>query len=139
MISTAHTIHLCERLLNGGGKYSFTSLSVPRSTATSYTRKLVIKLEPSHSPHLTFVIQSLREDLVHDHLQQCSRPTSGRPRLGPTPIRLNRKLHLLDQCSTFCNCVVCSGQTRHTTCYYCKTCPEEPALTRFLALSDTIP
>ena len=71
---------------------------------------------------------SVIEDLVQDHLQQCSRPTSGRPRLGPTPIRLNQKLHLLDQHSTFCNRVVCSGQTRHTTCYYCKTCPEEPAL-----------
>ena len=72
--------------------------------------------------------RSVIEDLVQDHLQQCSRPSSGRPRLGPTPIRLNRKLHLLDQRSTFRNCVVCSGQTRHTTCYYCKTCPEQPAL-----------
>ena len=50
---------------------------------------------------------------VQEHLQQCSRPTSGRPRLGPTPVRLNRKLHLLDQRSTNRNCVVCSGQKRH--------------------------
>ena len=73
--------------------------------------------------------RSVIEDLVQDHLQQSgSHPSAGRPRLGPTPIRLNRRLHLLDQRSTYRNCVVCSGQTRHTTGYYCKTCPEQPAL-----------
>ena len=126
MISTAHTIHLCERPSNGGGKCSFTSSSVPRSTATSYT-KACRQVGTKPLTALDFR-RSVIEDLVHDHLQQCSRPSSGRPRLGPTPIRLNRKLHLLDQRSTFRNCVVCSGQTRHTTCYYCKTCPEQPAL-----------
>ena len=61
--------------------------------------------------------RSIIEDLVQEHLQQYSRPSSGRPRLGPTPIRLNRKLHLLEQCSTYRNCVVCSGQTRHEWLY----------------------
>ena len=72
--------------------------------------------------------RSITEDLVQEHLQQYSRPSSGRPTLGPTPIRLNRKLHLLEQHSTYRN-FVCSGQTRHTTCYYCKTCSEQPAFT----------
>ena len=56
---------------------------------------------------------SVIEDLVQDHLQQCSRPTSGRPRLGPTPIRLNQKLHLLDQHSHFLQ--LCSLQRTDKT------------------------
>ena len=73
--------------------------------------------------------RSVIEDLVQEHLEQSdSRPSIGQPRLGPTPIRLNQKLHLLDQRSTYRNCVVCSGQIRHTTGYYCETCPEQPAL-----------
>ena len=68
------------------------------------------------------------DDLVHKHLESSNRPTVGHPRLWPTPIRLRKKLHLFNQCTTNCNCVVCSGETRHTTSYYCTTCPEEPAL-----------
>ena len=73
--------------------------------------------------------RSIIEALAQEHLQDSSsRPSVGRQRVGPTPNRLNRKLHLLDQRSTYRNCVVCSGETRHTTCYFCKTCPEQPAL-----------
>ena len=72
--------------------------------------------------------RSIIDDLVREHLESSNRQTVGRPRLRPTPIRLNKKLHLLNQRSTNRNCVVCSGERRHTTLYYCTTCPEEPAL-----------
>ena len=72
-------------------------------------------------------------------LQQCSRPSSGHPRLGPTTIWLNRKLHLFDQRSSYHNCVVCNGQTRHTTGYYCKTVQNSQQFTLLLALNDSIP
>ena len=71
---------------------------------------------------------SIIDDLVHEHLESSNRPTVGHPRLRPTPIRLSKKLHLFNQCTANCNCVVCSGETRHITSYYCTNCPEEPAL-----------
>ena len=72
--------------------------------------------------------RSTIDDLVHEHLESSNCQTVGCPRLRPTPIRLNKKLHLLNQRRTNRNCVVCSGERRHTTLYYCTTCPEEPAL-----------
>ena len=72
--------------------------------------------------------RSIIDDLVREQLQSSIRPTIGRPRLRPTPVRLNNKLHLFNQRASNRNCVVCSGERRHTTSYYCTTCPEEPAL-----------
>ena len=95
------------------------------STVNSYILHQQVATKPLTS--LDFR-RSIIEALVVEHMQQNRRPSAGRPRLGPTPLRLNRKHHLLNQRSTHRNCVVCSGETRHTTCYYCKTCPELPAL-----------
>jgi len=61
---------------------------------------------------------SIIYDLVHEHLESSYRPTVGHPRLRPTP---KKKLHFNQQ-TTNCNCVVCSGETRHTS-YYCTNCP----------------
>ena len=72
---------------------------------------------------------SVIEDLVQEHLQQsASHPSVGRRRIGPTPTRLNKRLHLLEERATYRNCVVCSGGIRHTTHYFCKTCPDQPTL-----------
>jgi len=64
-------------------------------------------------------------------LQACTK-AEARPLTSidfwPIPIRLSKKFHLFNQQTTNCNCVVCSGETRHTTSYYCTNCPEEPAL-----------
>ena len=73
--------------------------------------------------------RSITEDLAQEHLQQStSHPSVGRHWIGPTPTRLNKRLHLLEERATYHNCVVCSGAIRHTTHYFCKTCPDQPAL-----------
>ena len=69
------------------------------------------------------------EALVVQQIQERGSCQSiGRPRMNPTPLRLNKKLHLLEYRSTYRNCVVCSGATRRTTSTYCKTCPDHPTL-----------
>ena len=82
--------------------------------------------------HLEFR-RSLVESLATEYLQQVeSRRTSvGRPLSQPCPIRLDKKLHLLEQREGRQDCVVCSDRrsgSRHTTTFFCKTCPDHPSL-----------
>ena len=128
MISTARTIHSCRRPSSGGGKCVFYLLEF--AIVNSYILRKEARLQVGAKPLTALDFRrSVIEDSVQDHLQGSgSRPSIGRPRLGPTPIRLNCKLRLLDPRSTYCNCVVCSGQMRHTTGYVCKTYPEKLAL-----------
>ena len=82
--------------------------------------------------HLDFR-RSLVESLATKYLQeQESRRTSvGRPRSQPCPVRLNKQLHLLEQRGSRHDCVVCSDRqhgSRHTTTFFCKTCPDSPSL-----------
>ena len=112
---------LCRRLSNGGK-----NVLLPPRVFQSQQIYTGDKLEPNH---LTFVVHSLRTLSKNTCNSAVIHPVVilgwDQYRLGPTLIWLIRKLHLIDQCS---NCAVCSGQTRHTTYYYCETFLEQPVL-----------
>jgi len=81
--------------------------------------------------HLDFR-QSVIESLAIEYLQQqeSHRTSVGRPLSRPHPVRLDRKLHLLEQGESRRDCVVCSDRStgsQHTT-FFCKTYPDQPAL-----------
>ena len=82
--------------------------------------------------HLQFR-RSIVESLAVEYLQQqeSRRISVGRPLSQPLPIRLDKKLHLLEQRESRKECVVCSDRrsgSRHTTTFFCKTCPDQPTL-----------
>ena len=61
---------------------------------------------------------------------RAGRP-SKRPRLEDAPERLNQNLHVMGKREQLRDCIVCSTQVvggRHSTVYYCKTCPGDPTL-----------
>ena len=76
--------------------------------------------------------RSVVEALAQEHLQDSSsRPSAGHQRVGPTTYRLNRKLHLLDQRSTYRNCI------RHVT--FAKHAQNSQLCTQLRALSAITP
>ena len=98
------------------------------STVNSY----ILYREVTHKKrsHLDFR-RSLVESLATEYLQQRRCTAIGRPRSQPSLVRLDRKLHLLEQRESRHDCVVCSDRERgqrHTTTYFCKTCPDKPSL-----------
>ena len=81
--------------------------------------------------HLDFR-RRLLESLAEEYMQreELRHASVGRPRTRPVPTRLDKKLHLLAQRQGRRDCVVCSDRSgsRHNSQFYCKTCPDKPAL-----------
>ena len=83
-------------------------LEVSTGTASSYTMRWPQKKKA----HLDFW-QSLVESLATEYLQQqeSCRSSIGRPLSWLRPVRLDRKLHLLEHGESRRDCVVCSDRS----------------------------
>ena len=97
--------------------------------AVSVVKSYILYREVTHNKvsHLDFR-RSLVDSLATEHIRDegTHRTSVGRPLTRPRPVRLDKKLHLLEL-----DCVVCSdtrGGSRHTTTFFCKTCPDQPSL-----------
>ena len=80
--------------------------------------------------HLEFR-RSVLEDLAMGYIENSTRPTVGRRRIRPAPLRLDKRQHFIAQHRMQCQCVVCSDTKRGirvTTTYFCETCPDMPSL-----------
>ena len=89
----------------------------------------VTKKKMTHLDFRRSVVESLAMEYLEQH--ESRRTSVGRPLSRPCPVRLNRKLHLLEQGENRRDCVVCSDRStgsRHTTTFFCKTCPDQPPL-----------
>ena len=89
----------------------------------------VTKKKMTHLDFRRSVVESLAMEYLEQH--ESRRTSVSRPLSRPCPVRLNRKLHLLEQGENRRDCVVCSDRStgsRHTTTFFCKTCPDQPPL-----------
>ncbi len=89
----------------------------------------VTRKKTTHLDYRRSILESLATEYLEQ--QESYRTSVGRHQSRPRPARLNKKLHLLEQRESRQECIVCSDRrsgSRHTTTFFCKTCPEQPSL-----------